>query len=127
MKKIIKLTESDITRIVKQVLIEEEVSDVIDVSECFDENGVKIPCEGEKTQNLKTVKVVAIKLKQNVANPFGITAIKYFPDNGEIKNAMTNEVISVIEKNLSVIELAKWLRKNRLIKRRQLRDIKRNY
>ena len=115
MKKIIKLTESDITRIVKQVLIEEEVSDVIDASECFDENGVKIPCEGEKTQNLKTVKVVAIKLKQNVANPFGIT------------NAMTNEVISVIEKNLSVIELAKWLRKNRLIKRRQLRDIKRNY
>jgi hypothetical protein len=75
----------------------------------------KKPRQGEKTQNLKTVKVVAIKLKQNVANPFGITAIKYFPDNGEIKNAMTNEVISVIEKNLSVIELAKWLRKNRLI------------
>lgn len=127
MKKIIRITESDITRMVKQVLIKEEISDVIEDSDCFDDNGIKVPCEDEEVKDLATVKIISIKLKQNVANPFGIKAIKYIPENGNILDALTSEKIATIEKNLTVVELAKWLRKNRLIKRSQLRNIKKQY
>lgn len=109
---------------VKPLISEEETSDVFEKSECYDANGNKIPCEN--TQEMGEVKLITIQLKQNVANPFGIEYIRYRPSSGTILNARTSEKIATIEKNLSTEELAKWLRKNRLIKRSQLRNIKKD-
>lgn len=108
---------------VKPLLNEEDFSDVIEDEICYDENGKVIPCD-DKQKELQTVKVIVIKLKQNVANPFGIKSVKYNTETGEIFNGSTSEKIATIQKNLSHVEFAKWLRKNRLIKWKQFRDIK---
>ena len=39
MKKIIRLTESDLTRIVRRVIKENKNSDVFEDDKCYDENG----------------------------------------------------------------------------------------
>jgi hypothetical protein len=108
---------------VKPLLNEEDFSDIIEDEICYDENGIVIPCD-EKQKDLQDVKVIVVRLKQNVANPFGIKAVKYNSETGEIFNGTTSEKITTIEKNLSRVEFARWLRKNRLIKWKQLRDIK---
>lgn len=73
------------------------------------------------------VEVFSIRLKQGSRNPDGILAIKYISGTGEIKDATDNTVVMKWQKNKTIDELADFLRRNKLIKNRQARRIKRNY
>jgi hypothetical protein len=126
MKKIIRINENDLRKIVKKVIVEEEISDVIELSKCYNENGSEVPCEEDKITNKSLVKTIRIKLKKGPKNPFEISSIEYNSNTGEIKNGINHSYITTIEKNLNLVELAKWLRKKRLIKIKQLRNIKKS-
>jgi hypothetical protein len=108
------------------VIVEEEISDVIEISKCYNENGSEVPCEEDKITNKSLVKTIRIKLKKGPKNPFEISSIEYNSNTGEIKNGINHSYITTIEKNLNLVELAKWLRKKRLIKIKQLRNIKKS-
>lgn len=121
MKKIIRLTESDLTRIVRRVIKENENSDVFEDNKCYDENGKEIPCYDKE---LKEVKVMFIKLKQGPRNPDGPRVIKYNSETGEILDGHNNDVVMKWQKNKTIDELADFLRRNKLITRSQKRRLK---
>ena len=82
MKKIIRINENDLQKIVKKIIVEEEISDVIEFSKCYDENNVEVPCEEDEITNKPLVKTMRIKLKKGPKNPFEIPAIDYNPNTG---------------------------------------------
>ena len=128
MKRIVRLTERDLTRIVKRVINENKNSDVFVEDKCYDSNGKEIPCYNENNpKEITGVKVMAIKLKQGPRNPDGIVGIKYDSDTGEIKDAKDNTVVMIWQKNKTIDELAGFLRRNKLIKRSQKRKIQKRY
>ena len=95
MKKIIRLTESDLTRIIKRVISE----------------------KAEKTVELDTVTVRAkdyiIRLKKPTSDGFG--KLHYIIKTGELLgDGKEDEVIATIQSNLSREQVIQWLEKNRI-------------
>jgi hypothetical protein len=128
MKKIIRLTESDLTRIVRRVIKENKNSDVFEDDKCYDENGKEIPCDNEdNAREITNVTVMIIRLKQGPHNPDGILGIRYNSETGQIIDATDRTVIMNWQKNKTLDELADFLRRNKLIKRSQKSNIKQKY
>jgi hypothetical protein len=128
MKRIIRLTESDLARIVRRVISENKNSDIFSEDKCYDSNGKKTPCHNEDNPNEITgVSLIVIKLKQGPHNPDGILGIKYNSETGEIMDATDGTVVIEWQKNKTIDELAAYLRRNKLIKRSQKRNIQKKY
>jgi len=128
MKKIIRITESDLARIVRRVISENKNSDIFSKDKCYDANGKEIPCHNEDNpKELPEVKIMVIKLKQGPHNPDGILGIKYNSETGEIMDATDGTVVIEWQKNKTIDELAAYLRRNKLIKRSQKRNIQKKY
>ena len=95
MKKIIRLTESDLTRIIKRV-----ISEKVEKTTEFD--GVII-----------TPPYFIIKLKKPTSDGFG--KLHYIIETGELLgDGKEDEVIATIQSNLSKEQVIQWLEKNRI-------------
>jgi hypothetical protein len=128
MKRIIRLTESDLTRIVRRVIKENENSDVFEDDKCYDSNGKEIPCHNEDDpRQINAITIMAIRLKQGPRNPDGILGIRYNSETGQIIDATDGTVVMDWQKNKTIDELADFLRRNKLIKRSQKRHIKQKF
>jgi hypothetical protein len=142
MARIIRLTESDLARIVRRVIKEEEEE------LCIDFKGNKIPCKGDDTdrygnpdscidnyykeipckndgtdryasvQNIQLVTVTAAKtgIEIQLKKPMdGYLMIKYVPNTGEILgNGDRKHVLSKIQKGQTEEQVRSWLKRNNI-------------
>ena len=119
MKRIIRLTESDLSRIVKRVINEQD-------DKCMDEYGYEVPCKHDGTDipyNVKDLpeisvtavgpkKIYTIKLKKPTSD--GYMMLTYDIRTGELMGDGKKEnVIAKIQPNQSEYQVNQWLNKNR--------------
>jgi len=105
MKRIIKLTESDLTRIVRRVIMEEEG--------CPCEDGTKsVECCDVK--ELEPVEVRVYKFV--LSNPEdGVNYVIYNPRTGEFsENGKSKDVWAKIQPKLSKEEVTAWFKRNNI-------------
>ena len=120
MKRIIRLTESDLARIVRRVIREE------DDDRCMDEDGNEVPCKHDGTdvryshhQDFPEVNVTAqrgngieiqLKKPQN-----GYDMLKYIPKTGELLgNGDIKRIIAKIQKDQTEEQVRQWLKRNNI-------------
>jgi hypothetical protein len=105
MKRIVKLTESDITRIVRRVIMEGD--------ECPCEDGTK-SFECCPTKELEGVEVSIMKF--NLSKPEeGVRFVVYDPRTGDFtENGRTGDVWARTQPNLSKKEVTDWFKRNNI-------------
>ncbi len=108
MKRIIRLTESDLTRIVRRVIMEQDGIEDPAVNVTF----FKLDSFGYDPENIRVQ-----------GYPY---AVKYIKETGEVRNASTNELIAYADKNLDKVGFGKWLKKEGWITRKTYKNIKKN-
>lgn len=90
MKKVIRLTESDLARIVKRVLMETEADPMTDFNKCFSDNGVKL-------DDMPLCR----KLLEELTNP----DTKDFPDTGPCMSEVSSKGGSIWEMSSKVLNI----------------------
>jgi hypothetical protein len=108
MKRIIRLTESDLARIVRRVIMEEE---------CPCEDGTKSAycCEDlEKTIELEPVNIRLYKFVLSKPED-GVNFVIYDPRTGEFsENGKSKDVWAKIQPKLSKEEVTSWFKRNNI-------------
>jgi hypothetical protein len=105
MKRIIRLTESDLARIVRRVIMEEE--------ECPCEDGTKsVDCC--RVKELEPVEVRVYKFVLSKPED-GVNFVIYDPRTGEFsENGKSADVWAKIQPNLSKEEVTSWFKRNNI-------------
>jgi len=108
MKRVIRLTESDLVRIVKRV-INEQPTDMASIDPV------------EKIIDSHEVSIKVFRLNPNSpANPDKISAVKYDSETGDVMDATDgNKVIAKAQTKLTDKQFVDWLKRNKLRKKRQ--------
>jgi hypothetical protein len=111
MKRIIRLTESDLARIVRRVIMEEE--------ECPCEDGTKSAycCDDLKTKELEPVTITGYRTYTFLLSKpkDGVNFVVYDPKTGKFtQNGKNKEVWANIQANLSKEEVISWFKRNNI-------------
>ncbi len=111
MKRIIRLTESDLARIVRRVIMEEE--------ECPCEDGTKSTycCDDLKIRELEPVTITGYRQYTFVLSKpkDGVNFVVYNKKTGEFaENGKSGDVWAKIQPNLSKEDVTSWLKRNNI-------------
>jgi hypothetical protein len=111
MKRIVRLTESDITRIVRRVIMEGEECPCGDVNQT---RSVYCCEDIKKTQEIEQVEVRLYKFVLSKPED-GVNYVVYHPSSGEFsENGKSKEVWAKIQPNLSKEEVTAWFKRNNI-------------